>query len=87
MIGALRGRGGGVSEIARELKRHRSTIWREVQRNRSRYDGAYRARWAEEKTNGRRRRSRRNRRYGPAHFAPVERLLRDDFSQIGRAHV
>ena len=80
MIGALRVRGAGVSEIARELKRHRSTIWREVQRNRSRYDGAYRARWAVEKTNGRRRRSRRNRRYGPAHFAPIERMLREDFS-------
>ena len=80
MIGALRVRGGGACEIARELKRHRSTIWREVKRNRSRYDGAYRARWAVEKTNGRRRRSRRNQRYGPAHFASIERLLREDFS-------
>lgn len=80
MIGALRVRGCGASEIARELKRHRSTIWREVKRNRSRYDSAYRARWAVEKTNGRRRRSRRNRRYGPVHFAPIERMLREDFS-------
>jgi transposase, IS30 family len=80
MIGALRVRGGGASEIARGLKRHRSTIWREVKRNRSEYDGAYRARWAVEKTNGRRRRSRRNRRYGPAHFVPIERMLRADFS-------
>ena len=80
MIGALRVRGCGPSEIARELKRHRSTIAREVQRNRSQYDGAYRARWAVEKTNGRRRRSRRNRRYTPEHFAVIERLLREDFS-------
>jgi IS30 family transposase len=80
MIGALRVGGGGASEIARGLKRHRSTIWREVQRNRSQYDGAYRPRWAVEKTNGRRRRSRRNRRYGPAHFVPIEGMLRADFS-------
>ena len=80
MIGALRMRGSGVSEIARELKRHRSTIWREVKRNRSQYDGAYRACWAVEKTNGRRRRSRRNRRYGAAHFVPIELMLREDLS-------
>ena len=90
MIGALRVRGAGLGEIARQLKRHRSTIWREVQRNRSRYDGAYRARWAVEKTNGRRRRSRRNRRYRPAHFAPIERLLREDYSPeqiVGRFRI
>lgn len=89
IIGALRVGGGGVSEIARGLKRHRTTIWREVQRNRSKYDGAYRARWAVEKTNGRRRRSRRNRRYGPEHFVPIERMLRADFSPeqiVGRLH-
>lgn len=80
LIGALRVRRVGISEIARELKRQRSTIWREVQRNRSGYDGAYRARWAAEKTNGRRQRSRRNRCYGPEHFAPIERMLREDFS-------
>ena len=79
-IGALRAQGCGVCEIARELKRHRSTIWREVRRNRSGYDRAYRARWAVEKTNGRRRRSRRNRRYGAKHFAPIERMLRHDLS-------
>jgi transposase, IS30 family len=80
MIGALRLRGAGVGTIAGELKRHRSTIWREVERNRSQYDGAYRARWAVEKTSGRRRRSRHNRCYGPAHFAPIECMLREDLS-------
>lgn len=79
-IAVLRRRGCGAAEIAGELRRHRSTIWREVQRNRSRYDGAYRPRWAVEKTSGRRRRSRRNRRYTQEHFATVERLLRDDLS-------
>jgi transposase, IS30 family len=89
-IGALRVRGAGVTEIAQELGRHRSTIWREVQRNCSGYDGAYRARWAAEKTSGRRSRSRRNRCYGPAHFAPIERMLREDFSPeqiVGRLGV
>ena len=36
--------------------------------------------FAVEKANGRRRRSRRNRRYTPDHFAVIERLLREDFS-------
>ena len=80
MIGALRVRGARVGEIARELKRHRSTIWREVERNCSPHDGAYRARWAVEKDSGRRRRTRHNRCFGPAHFAPIERMLRQDFS-------
>lgn len=90
MIGAMRQRGCGVVEIARELKRHRSTIWNEVRRNCSSYDGAYRARWAVEHTSGRRRRSRRNRRYGAVQFAPVEALLREDFSPeqiVGRARL
>lgn len=69
-----------VLEIARELNRHPSTIYREVERNSSRYDGAYRAFFAVEKCNGRRRRSRRNRRYTPEHFMAIERLLREDFS-------
>jgi IS30 family transposase len=79
-IGAMRVRGHSVAEIAQQLNRHRSTIYREVERNRSTYDGAYRARWAVEKTSGRRRRSRRNRRYTVEHFAAVERLVREDFS-------
>jgi transposase, IS30 family len=74
-IGALRGRGLSSRQIAKVLGRHPSTVSREVRRNRSGYDRAYRARWAVEKTNGRRRRSRRNRRYGPTHFAPIAELL------------
>jgi IS30 family transposase len=61
-----------------------------VRRNRSGYDGAYRPRWAIEKTNGRRRRSRRNRCYGPEHFAPIEQMLRADLSPeqiVGRLRV
>src|SRR3954471_16562293 len=80
MIGALRQGGCGPSEIAQQLKRHRSTISREVERNSSGYDGGYRPFFAAEKANGRRRRSRRNRRYSPEHFMTIERLLREDFS-------
>ena len=54
----------GMGVVANELGRHRSTVYREVKRNRSIYDGAYRATPAMEKTNGRRRQSRRNLRYG-----------------------
>lgn len=79
-IAAMRARKFPVSEIARELRRHRSTIYREVARNGAKYDGAYRPMFAVEKTNGRRRRSRRNRRYTPEHFAVIERLLREDLS-------
>ena len=76
----MRSRGHRAAEIARELKRHPSTIYREVGRNCSSYDGAYRPMCAVEKTNGRRRRSRRNRRYTAEHFAPIERMLREDLS-------
>jgi len=76
----MRARRCSVSEIARQLGRHRSTIYREVRRNAAKYDGAYRPYFATEKANGRRSRSRRNRRYTPEHFAVIERLLREDYS-------
>lgn len=80
MIAAMRSQRVAMAEIARQLGRHRSTIYREVARNRSTYDGAYRAAAAVEHTNGRRSRSRRNRRYGPSDFAPIEEYLRADWS-------
>ncbi len=80
MIAALRASKHSTAAIARKLKRHRSTIYREVARNAYTYDGAYRPLHAAKMTNGRRRRSRRNRRYTPRHFAVIERLLREDFS-------
>jgi IS30 family transposase len=44
-----------IGEIARERRRHRSTIDREVRRNRAKYDGAYRPMFAIKKANGCRR--------------------------------
>jgi transposase, IS30 family len=79
-ISALRGEGYCAAEIARKLGRHRSTISREFARNCSPWDGGYRAYRAQEMTNGRRSRSRRNRRFVGADWRLVEDLLRDDLS-------
>ena len=70
----------GVTEMAKHLGRHRSTLYREVKRNQSVHDGSYRPSHAVEKANGRKRRSRRNRRYGPTEFRPIATLIRQRFS-------
>src|SRR5687767_3347417 len=75
MLAALRRQGLNQSEIARSLGRHRSTVCREVRRNSTRADGRYRAFTAQERTNGRRSRSRRNQRFTAADFAVVDELL------------
>src|SRR5688572_31981619 len=75
MLAALRRQGLNQSEIARELGRHRSTVCREVRRNSTRADGRYRAFTAQERANGRRSRSRRNRRFTPEDFALIDELL------------
>ena len=79
-IATLRREGYSQSRISRHLGRHRSTISREVRRNAARLDGAYRAQKAIERTNGRRSRSRRNRRFTLADLSLVERRLRRDWS-------
>ena len=63
MLAALRRQGHNQAEIARVLGRHRSTVCREARRNSTRADGHYRAFTAHERTNGRRPRSRRHRRF------------------------
>jgi IS30 family transposase len=79
-ISALRQVGLWPAEIARQVGRHRSTISRELVRNRSRSDGGYRPSKAQERANGRRSRSRRNRRFEGGDWCRVEQLLRRDWS-------
>src|ERR1039457_1908996 len=79
-IDAMRRQGLRMSEMADHLGRHRSTLYREVKRNQSVHDGRYRASHSVEKASGRKRRSRRNWLYGPAEFAPIETLIRDEHS-------
>ena len=78
-LSVLRKQGYSNARIARMMGRHRSTIGREVRRN-CRKDGGYRHLVAQEKTNGRRRRSRRNSQFGAAEWGLIETLVRDKFS-------
>jgi IS30 family transposase len=93
MLASLRRRDLSQAGIARLLGRHRSTISREVRRNSSRSDGCYRASTAQGRTNGRRSRSRRNRRFTAQDFARVDELLRRQWSpeqvsgHLGRAGI
>ncbi len=61
--------------MARALGCHRSTISREFARNICRYDGCYRPQKASQRTNGRRARSRRGRRFTDQQWRFVESLL------------
>jgi len=79
-IAAMRGARMKMEEIAERVGRHRSTIYREVARNRSKYDGKYRAERAQEKTSGRRKRASRNERISQEQWKRVEELLRQEWS-------
>jgi IS30 family transposase len=80
MLARLRRQGLNQSQIARSLGRHRSTVCREVRRNSAPGDGHYRAFTAQERTNGRRSRSRRDRRFSAEDFALIDELLRRQWS-------
>jgi IS30 family transposase len=79
MLAALRTQGLSASAIAQHLSCHRSTIGRELRRNSSN-DGRYRASKAQELTNGRRSRSRRNQHFTCAELERVNVLLREHWS-------
>ncbi len=79
-LGLLRKQGHTDAQIARIMGRHRSTIGREVLRNSTNYDGAYRPSKAQEYANGRRWTPRRNTRFGPTEWKLIETLLVMRFS-------
>lgn len=68
------------AEMARLMERHPSTVSRELRRNSTPYDRAYRPSRAQEQANGRRSRSRRNSRFQHEHWQLIEQLLRADLS-------
>jgi transposase, IS30 family len=80
MLAALRTQGLRSSAIAQILGCHRSTIGRELKRNCTLLDGRYRAAKAQERANGRRSRSRRNRHFTPLDFERVDALLKQRWS-------
>jgi IS30 family transposase len=69
-----------ITDMARLLGRHRSTLYRELQRNSTHPDGAYRASRAQEAANGRRRRSRKHSQFTAEDWELVEEALRADLS-------
>ena len=79
LISHLRKQGLCQAEIACQMKRHRSTIGREFARNQN-YKGVYRPSKAQEKTNGRRSRSRRNSHFTESQYSLVEQYLRRQWS-------
>lgn len=82
LISRLRKTGHSVVEIAQILDRHRSTIYREYQRNSTQVRNCltYCPSKAQEQRNGRLRRSRRGRQHSDWQYARVEALLREQWS-------
>jgi len=80
-ISDLKMQGFTPSEIAEELDRNRSTIYRELERN-SCNDSRYRVSKAISRTRGRRSRSRRNTQFGHEDLKIVKRYLRKKWSPV-----
>jgi IS30 family transposase len=77
-LSALRMQGYGNPGIAKELRRHRSSIWREVRRNAHPTDGRYKVEKAIERASGRRRRCRAH----PRFTEPQLRLVWERLRQL-----
>ncbi len=79
-ISALKQQRYSKAAIARQLGRHRSTIGRELKRNKKPYDGAYRATEAHQRASGRRKRSKRRSYFSVMQWAVVRMMLQQDLS-------
>ena len=79
-LATLRKQHRSCAEIADVLGRHRSTIYRELKRNRCRHDGGYRYERAKEQASARRKRAPRNRRLTGEDWQLIEQFLREDLS-------
>jgi transposase, IS30 family len=95
-LSALRAQGLSNPQIARAMGRHRSTIWREVRRNAHPTDGRYKVEKANQRANGRRRRSRSHPRFSPQQLSQVWLLIQCKLSpeqvsgylcRMGRLHI
>ena len=76
-LSILMQQGLSIQMISEEMGRHRSTLYRELGRNRCHVtDGAYRPSKAQRRTRARRSRSRRNRHYSDSDFLIVRKLLK-----------
>lgn len=78
-ISALRKQDFATAAIAEQIGRDRSTVYREIRRNRCN-DGHYRPSKAESRTHTRRSLSRRNRHFTDGDFDLIESYLRNDWS-------
>jgi len=79
-LAALRKQHRSCAEIAVALGRHRSTVYRELARNRCKYDDGYRFERAKEQASARRKRAPRYRRLTAEDWQVIEQLLTEDLS-------
>ena len=79
-IAAMRRQKMTVAQMALRLGRHRSTVYREVERNKTTHNGHYGAEKAHSYATARRRRSRRKSQYSQQQLEQVQALLRRRWS-------